>query len=320
MAKVILEIQARGLNQYHHLDQFPVTIGRGLDNDIILSDGSISAHHIRLEQNPEGQIELHNLSDENGTRVNGQLVKHSPMIIDLPAQLLIGNRFARLLSSDMSVESTQVSRCTGWFITLCHPASAILLFILTISVLVANEYLGTTLQKEPLYYISNLLLKLLLLLAGFLVLTVVSRIFTNRWQLAPILSLVSLFGVLPLAFESIGHWLDYFFTSDSPSTWLVVGGGGFILLPILIFIYLRWVIHQRMWSALGITLLLSALPLGLKAMSVLDQLSADSEFSALPGYSHTLSSLNMHKTNALPLNDFMRKTTEALPSQLKEDP
>ena len=75
-----------------------------------------------------------------------------------------------------------------------------------------------------------------------------------------------------------------------------------------------------MWSALGITLLLSALPLGLKAMSVLDQLSADSEFSALPGYSHTLSSLNMHKTNALPLNDFMRKTTEALPSQLKEDP
>lgn len=319
MAKIMLEVQARGLNQYHSLESFPVTIGRGLDNDIILSDGSISAHHVRLEKNAEGQIELYNLSQENGTRINGQLVKQSPIPLTLPAQLLVGNRAIRLLSSDMSVESTHMSRCTGWFKLLCHPASAILLFLITLLVLVTNEYLGTTLQKEPLYYISNLLLKLLFLLAGFLILTVLARVFTNRWQLAPILSLVSLFGLVPLALESLGHWLDYFLTSDTPSMWLVTGLGGFLLLPVLIFIYLRWVMHQQLWPALGITLLLSALPLGVKSMSVLDQISANSEFSALPSYNQSLSSFNIHKNIPLPLNDFMRKVTETLPSQIADD-
>ncbi len=48
MAKMMLEIQARGLNQYHRLESFPVTIGRALDNDVILSDNSVSPYHVRL--------------------------------------------------------------------------------------------------------------------------------------------------------------------------------------------------------------------------------------------------------------------------------
>ena len=42
MAKVILEVQTRGLNQYHRLETFPVSVGRGLDNDVILSDPAVS--------------------------------------------------------------------------------------------------------------------------------------------------------------------------------------------------------------------------------------------------------------------------------------
>ncbi|WP_374212370.1 FHA domain-containing protein [Thiothrix subterranea] len=70
MAKMILEIQTRGLNQYHRLEQFPVTIGRALDNDVILSDNSVSPYHLCLEQDAEGQVFAHNLSSENGTRLN----------------------------------------------------------------------------------------------------------------------------------------------------------------------------------------------------------------------------------------------------------
>lgn len=316
MAKLILEVQARGLNQYHRLEHFPVNIGRALDNDIILSDGTVSPYHIRLEQKDNGQLLLHTLSDENGTRLNGHTLKQNPVALTLPAALLLGNRSVRLLSSDMPVEDTQVSRCSGLFLVLCHPIAVTLLFVMMIFSMVANDYIGTTLQKEPLYYLSNLLLKLLILLPGLLVGTVVARMFTNRWQFWPVLGLVSLFGLLPLVLSEVGHWIDYWLTSDVPSYWLVIGIGNFLLLPLLIFVYSRWIIHQRIWPAIGIALLLSALPLGIRAMNVLDQMTMDSEFSGDPSYSHTLSAMNMHSSSTLSLNEFLDKATAALPTQM----
>ena len=69
MAEVsyVLEIITRGLNQYYPLRTFPVRVGRALDNDIILSDPSISAHHLEVDRNDDGQLTVRNLSEENGS-------------------------------------------------------------------------------------------------------------------------------------------------------------------------------------------------------------------------------------------------------------
>jgi pSer/pThr/pTyr-binding forkhead associated (FHA) protein len=50
------------------------TVGRALDNDIVLDAGDISRHHARLEL-ADDQIRIVDLDSTNGTRVNGKTVR-----------------------------------------------------------------------------------------------------------------------------------------------------------------------------------------------------------------------------------------------------
>ena len=47
------------------------TVGRALDNDIVLESGEVSRHHARFEYG-NGEMRLVDLGSTNGTRINGQ--------------------------------------------------------------------------------------------------------------------------------------------------------------------------------------------------------------------------------------------------------
>lgn len=316
MAEIILEIQRSGLNQYHRLEKFPVTIGRALDNDIIVSDNSVSPHHLRIERDEEGRLFIHNLSEENGTLMNRHRLGQQPVSATLPSKLVIGHRKMRLLTSEIPVETTHISRCGGIFAPFCKPMWAGVLFALSILASLIDIYLGTFTQQDVLFYLSSLLTELVILMILVLVSSGVTRLITHRWAFIPALSVVSLFFLLPKVLGAAGHWLDYYFTNDSISDWLVLGVGDFVLLPVLLYGWLRWVISQKPLPALGLALVLSSLPLGLQAINILDQMTVAREFSTKPDYSRTLSSLNMHAGSALSMEDFLHEANKQLPSQL----
>ncbi len=50
------------------------TVGRALDNDIVLDLGDVSRNHARLEST-DGQVKLIDLDSTNGTRVNGSPIR-----------------------------------------------------------------------------------------------------------------------------------------------------------------------------------------------------------------------------------------------------
>lgn len=54
------------------------TLGRALDNDVVLEAGDISRHHARLEF-ADDQIRVVDLNSTNGTRVNGKTVRTQPV-------------------------------------------------------------------------------------------------------------------------------------------------------------------------------------------------------------------------------------------------
>ncbi len=58
-------------------DGTTVTIGRALDNTIIIEDTAASREHCRLEQDDEEHYWLHDQKSRNGTRVNGRFVSKS---------------------------------------------------------------------------------------------------------------------------------------------------------------------------------------------------------------------------------------------------
>lgn len=60
------------------LDRDVATIGRGLDNDVVVEDRRVSRHHARLQRGPRGW-EVMDLATTNGTFVNGKQIKQGPV-------------------------------------------------------------------------------------------------------------------------------------------------------------------------------------------------------------------------------------------------
>ena len=55
-----------------------ITIGRGLDNDIVLDDRRVSRQHAQLRRR-FGQYVLYDLDSSGGTTVNGRPVREAPL-------------------------------------------------------------------------------------------------------------------------------------------------------------------------------------------------------------------------------------------------
>lgn len=56
-----------------------VRIGRSPDNDIVISDSSVSRKHLEIIKTDSGGYFLKDLSSRNGTYVNGQRVKETEL-------------------------------------------------------------------------------------------------------------------------------------------------------------------------------------------------------------------------------------------------
>lgn len=79
--------------------RWPLALGRALDNDIVLDDPCVAAHHARIEALPEGGLQLQVLQTTNGVRLDGRLLSAGARVA-LPAgaatTLQAGNTTLRL--------------------------------------------------------------------------------------------------------------------------------------------------------------------------------------------------------------------------------
>lgn len=317
MAKIILEVKTRGLSQYHRLDQFPVSVGRALDNDIILSDPAVSPHHMRISQAEDGSLSVQNLSQENGTLLEGQKLSDEPVALPVPSHLTLGGRKINLLSDEMTVPPTNLLKFSGLFCFASKPVWSIILFVLCSFALFADKYTSTFLNKSTWFYLSDVLINLGILTAFALVLSLVTWVASHRWALAPAFSITFLLSLLKSGLTVLGGALAYFFTSDSPDSWLLTLYNT-VLVTGLLYLYQRWASYLRPLPALGIAILLASPLIVIEVLNQMDRVTLDNEFSSDPGYNQTLSAFNLHAGGTLPLDDYMQKAADALPSQVEE--
>jgi len=73
-----------GLNHPVRVDR--ITVGRGADNDLVLSDTSVSRHHLVLERTESGWS-FRDLESENGTYQKGRFVRQGKLEYGAPLEL-----------------------------------------------------------------------------------------------------------------------------------------------------------------------------------------------------------------------------------------
>ncbi|MEZ5479999.1 MAG: FHA domain-containing protein [Thiolinea sp.] len=311
---IILEVMTRSLNQYHHLREFPVRVGRALDNDIILSDLTVSAHHLEIDRNADGQLLVRNLSRENGSKLNRQVLRDEPVALEMgmePVSLTLGSRRLRLLRADMDVGHTSVRNCSGLYMLFCHPLWSVALLAFTLFAFCLESYLQTIYDKEPSYYLSYVLPYLLGMIAMTLVVAGVSRLSIQRWEVGAALSLVTLFMLGPHLLGELGHWLNYFFTASWPLDTLIVFSN-FLWLPLLLYVYIRLVHHSEVMPALGVALLFSAPLLVYQASDFADRMAVANEFTGEANFSRELSSLDVRLAPTVSIDEFMNTAAATL--------
>ena len=316
MEKVILEIIQRGVHHYHKIESFPVTVGRAFDNDIILQDVTISPHHLVIDM-IDGALQIQNLVDENGTKLEGKKLDHQPHTVNLPANLHISDLKARLLSSDMPVEKTRVHSCSGLFCVFSSPIWAIFLLITTITLFFLERYLITPVAKEPLYYLSSVLPSIWMILGIIVVIAGISRLSTHRWEIIPAISIASLIFLVPQVFDYLGHFASYLFTSDSLGSWFK-NSARFLIIPVLLAAFMVKTIHTKWGPALGVAILVYSPFLAFQLLGVVDDLKSQSGFSEVPSYSQTLLPGDIRLNTTISLDKFTKEAEKETEKQVKE--
>ena len=54
--------------------RWPLSLGRALDNDVVVDDPHLAPHHLRLAPGEDGTLQLHALPSRNGVQLAGRAV------------------------------------------------------------------------------------------------------------------------------------------------------------------------------------------------------------------------------------------------------
>jgi len=319
MATLIVETLTRGEHRYYPFNTGSATIGRALDNDIILSDLSVSAHHLRIEQEATTDtFVVTNLSDENGSRINKEKMNAGEgRRVTLPAEIWLASSKIRLLSSDMAVEPTRVRECNGLFCLYTSPLWATFLLIAALGMFLFEQFMSTSMGKPIGHYVDASFTSMLYLLGFFLVVAGISRLATHRWDIVPAISVASLLFLVPQLIEYGAHFVSYYFSSDSIKT-VTMNLVNFILLPSLITVFMMRIAHSPFVSALGVSLLVSAPFMAYQASDFVRELTRP-RFSPLPSYNKGLSSLDIRKETTISVADFIQYADTELTQQVLQE-
>ncbi len=319
MAALILEVVTRGLHRYFPLDGEVTTIGRALDNDIILSDPTVAPHHLKIIRYGDDSIELVNLSDVNPTQV-GQRRVDSLVATELPLQIELGRVHAQLRRRDQAVAPTRaIAGRDGngnplfgrlyWAVLLACAC----LFVggLEFWLNAYNEYQWSDLFKY-------LLREPLLSIGGFvLALAVLERLLVNRWEIRQMITSVCLVYLLYYAIGTLAGLLDYLFSSGWPGTLLYLLWF-FLLIPGAIALYLVHISHLHRRRALLLAMLIAS-PIVLPALMQSPKLLLLLEdFSSAARYQNSLSSINWHLRTTVSIDDFVREARELDPGEFAD--
>ncbi|MFO7570836.1 MAG: FHA domain-containing protein [Smithellaceae bacterium] len=129
--------------------QLPIRVGRGYDNDVILDDPHVAAHHAVIDQTQSGELTIRDLGSQNGLVYKG--ARRTEVPIDPETVIRLGHTTLRVRGADYPVAGevfdTLAYRWEGW-----RPALAGLALLIVITLLTTWVY--DTDEFEPLRYLG----------------------------------------------------------------------------------------------------------------------------------------------------------------------
>ena len=318
MAVLILEISTRGLHRYQSIEREVTTIGRALDNDIILSDPTVAAHHLKIIRHGDDSVEIVNLTEVNPTRIDGR--RQASLITEaFPVNLEIGRVQARLLPQDFSVAETRPLAGGGRRGHLFGHASWAVILVLACLILGALEfYLNAYNSFKWSDLLKYVLRETALTIGAFvLALAILERLLVNRWEIRQLVTSISLVYLLYFCLANIVETMDYLFSANWP-TILFRFGWYLAIIPCAIALYLIHISHLKKSRSIILAILIAS-PIAVPAIlqsSELKMLLDD--FSSAAHYQNSLSSMDLHLRPTVSIETFIEQAQNLDPGDFAD--
>jgi hypothetical protein len=107
---IFLEVlEGDAVHARHRLERFPVTVGRGYFNDVILDDPKVSAAHLRLDRLEDGSVVLRDLGSQNGTFRVEPWAPLAELTLSQDSRVQVGDTVLRFRGRSYDVPHTLVA-------------------------------------------------------------------------------------------------------------------------------------------------------------------------------------------------------------------
>lgn len=171
-----------------------ITIGRAYDNDVVLDDAHVAAHHLRVTRGADGLWTVEDLGSINGLYLDGDRKRREQIVLDGSATVHIGNTFLRLRAAtqDVPAELPLVRSMPRWPIALVCIALVFALALLDL-------WRAETAEPKLIRYLTPVLVLAALIAVWTFVWSVLSRILSGHARFGTHLLIVAV-GLLLYTF------------------------------------------------------------------------------------------------------------------------
>ena len=237
------------------------TIGRGYDNDVIVDDSYVAAHHLLILRDESGQFVAKDLGSVNGTFLDGSKGRIAHLAIDGGKPLRIGQTLLRIRTGDHAVEpERKVLAERGTLSTVMAAAMT----VLVLGFIVLRVWLAQTGEPRLSHYMSPLLTMAGVVLVWVGIWTLVSRLLAGRSQFLRNLMIALVAVLTSLLYNELAKYSAFGLTWRVPvdyeyaATWLILAAA--------CFLHLRAISARGVWLKGTIVGALMVFAIGVQTM------------------------------------------------------
>ena len=220
-----------------------VTIGRGYDNNVIVDDPYVAAHHLLVWRNEAGQLVVKDLGSVNGTFQDGGKSRITNLVIDGGKPIRIGQTLLRFRTSDYAVEPERVAQGERGALSKAMVAA---MTVIVLGFIVLRVWLAQTGEPRLSNYMTPLLTMAGVLLVWVGIWALVSRLLAGRSQFLRNMMIALVAVLVSLLYSEFAKYASFGLTWRVPTdyeyaaTWSILAAACFL--------------HLRLISARGVWL------------------------------------------------------------------
>lgn len=228
MAKIIIEEVNRlgHVISRHKHDQLPVTVGRGYQNDLILSDPFVSPEHVVITETDDGWI-VEDQNSDNGIKLKLHSTHSQGNQLHSGDEIILGRSRLRLVSPQHPVAETHLLPTRASLPKIIsRPAIAITTAIITLAILILDAQLSSTKHLGFDKLLANSLPTFIFALVWAGIWTFVGRVITHRASFLPHFVAALMIFLISMLIATLTEYITYNSGGDIVSTlieFLIIG-------------------------------------------------------------------------------------------------